>query len=562
MAKKRKITIRTVFLGICSVIIVGIGFGFLPEILGEDVKIQLQESLGENYYVIIWAFFGFVILVWLAVFFHENKEEISGETKSQIDFRSEFLKNLKQHYENRLNDKMMGELHFELKLKLKYTTKGTQPETVEDFFIITKEARTGGFDRFFKNFVKNLWRLLIIGEPGAGKSILLLRFGLNLIELAEKDHDFPIPILLDLKSWKDNNQTFQDWLEMNLPFISGSFTLSRTNAKVLAESNNLLLLLDGFDEIGEQYRNSCFKSLMVYLQKVKNSRKTSQPEVIICSRITEYEKAIDAPVFASVKIEPLTKYDVTKVLTPLVEKKNFPAAKRLNTVLKENQEWYAAITSAFFMHTLLNIAQHTRPEFEGNSKEALQREITETYIKIELDKVEKFRSNKVKRWLGWLAWNMKYLEGNVTFELVDLQPRWTKVKYIFNSIYSSLIFLIAFSVFNRSGNLLYGLSTSFFVSLLMTFGSNEIKPAELKALNLNKLSLRIILKGIVLGLIFSVINGFIFSFNSAFIFGALTGFTVGFLYFILTELTIEAQLPKVQNPYKRFISDLVMCYQT
>jgi len=155
---KKKITSRKIVLAICSILIVGIGFGFLPEILGEEVKTKLQEVLGENYYPIILGFFGFVIIVWLIVFFNENEveEEEIKEAKNKEDLRTEFLKNLRQLYEKRLHDKMLGEMNFEIKLNLKYTSQGTHPETVEDFFIIKNEIQAGDFDRFFKKYITRL----------------------------------------------------------------------------------------------------------------------------------------------------------------------------------------------------------------------------------------------------------------------------------------------------------------------------------------------------------------------------------------------------------------------
>ena len=43
--------------------------------------------------------------------------------------------------------------------------------------------------------------LLILGEPGAGKTITLLTLTRELVELAERDAGAPVPVVLDLGSW-------------------------------------------------------------------------------------------------------------------------------------------------------------------------------------------------------------------------------------------------------------------------------------------------------------------------------------------------------------------------
>ncbi len=54
--------------------------------------------------------------------------------------------------------------------------------------------------------------LLILGEPGVGKSTLLLHLAQQLVERAEQDNAQPLPILLPLTSWAVARPTFQDWL--------------------------------------------------------------------------------------------------------------------------------------------------------------------------------------------------------------------------------------------------------------------------------------------------------------------------------------------------------------
>lgn len=54
-------------------------------------------------------------------------------------------------------------------------------------------------------------KLLILGDPGAGKTTTLMELAEALITRAETQPDHPIPVLFDLASWKDSHQSLKDW---------------------------------------------------------------------------------------------------------------------------------------------------------------------------------------------------------------------------------------------------------------------------------------------------------------------------------------------------------------
>ncbi len=55
-------------------------------------------------------------------------------------------------------------------------------------------------------------KLLILGKPGSGKTTELLKLAEKLVERAEQDNNISIPVLLNLSSWKDVNQSIQTWI--------------------------------------------------------------------------------------------------------------------------------------------------------------------------------------------------------------------------------------------------------------------------------------------------------------------------------------------------------------
>ncbi len=54
--------------------------------------------------------------------------------------------------------------------------------------------------------------LLILGEPGTGKSTLLLQLAQHLVEQAEQDRTNPLPAIIPLSSWAVKRPRMEDWL--------------------------------------------------------------------------------------------------------------------------------------------------------------------------------------------------------------------------------------------------------------------------------------------------------------------------------------------------------------
>jgi hypothetical protein len=59
--------------------------------------------------------------------------------------------------------------------------------------------------------------LLILGAPGAGKSILLRQLALELLTRAEQDAEQPVPVIVNLSSWAINKGPLEEWLVDLLP---------------------------------------------------------------------------------------------------------------------------------------------------------------------------------------------------------------------------------------------------------------------------------------------------------------------------------------------------------
>ncbi|MDI2027772.1 NACHT domain-containing protein [Saccharopolyspora sp. TS4A08] len=98
-------------------------------------------------------------------------------------------------------------------------------------------------------------RLVILGRAGAGKTVLAHRLILALLE--DRPRTAPVPILLSLSDWNPRVHNLRTWLVGQLlrdhPFLEKRDRAGHRAAELLANDDWILPVLDGFDEIPQQY---------------------------------------------------------------------------------------------------------------------------------------------------------------------------------------------------------------------------------------------------------------------------------------------------------------------
>lgn len=148
--------------------------------------------------------------------------------------------------------------------------------------------------------------LLILGEPGSGKTISLLELADDLIAYAEQDITLPIPVVFNLSTWKGGRQTMFDWLVQEL---YDKYRVSKPLGKDWISNEKLLLLLDGLDEVRDDRRESCIQALNQFIQNYGNT------EVVVCSRIADYQRLSHRLRFrGAIKIQLLTDQQIEDYL--------------------------------------------------------------------------------------------------------------------------------------------------------------------------------------------------------------------------------------------------------
>lgn len=127
-------------------------------------------------------------------------------------------------------------------------------------------------------FDQMIGSLLITGDPGSGKTTALLELAKDLIERARADGVYPIPVVFNLSSWARKRLRFEEWL---IDELNTKYQVPVSLAESWVSHDELTLLLDGLDEVKEEYREKCVSA-------INDFRMEHMVNIVVCSRIHDY----------------------------------------------------------------------------------------------------------------------------------------------------------------------------------------------------------------------------------------------------------------------------------
>ncbi|MFI6744362.1 NACHT domain-containing protein [Nonomuraea sp. NPDC050451] len=184
-------------------------------------------------------------------------------------------------------------------------------------------------------------RLVIVGEPGMGKTTLAVQLLLQLLATRAADQAavadtqiVPVPVLFPVSSWDTTaHPRLHDWLAERLkcdyPALSAP-QLGAGAAAALAERGWILPVLDGLDEIPDDARAKMIEAL--------NASLTPDDQLILTSRTAEFAAAVTQagrPLNAAAVITPklLTPADAVGYLTACLPADPPPAWQQVLSAL-------------------------------------------------------------------------------------------------------------------------------------------------------------------------------------------------------------------------------------
>ncbi len=434
-----------------AIVVLTLLAGFVINLLTgrEDViKWQKDNNIETTYLLgaVIFIGLALIILTYFQIKYAENGEEKTLTENIEPDVKK-LYDSLKERYQKRYESKL--DERFEIKLEVSEDWDGRKTQTFKERY--DKDAKISEAFPRLKELFDTKDGLLIVGEPGAGKTVLLLKVALNLLEktnLADKE---PFPVIFNLASWNKDYADFGEWLKAML--VSGN-GLSKDFAERLLREKRFILLLDGLDELArneeaeaDQKRAACLESLNNYLDGEKT---------VICCRIDEFaamqkNTAQDAPVSAKVEVLNLTEAELLNALEHArnhADTKHHASAKTVGELLAKDEiaALRQILCTPFYFTIALEVFYKRLPAETNLPKDEkeLGTYLIEKYVERKLERTPNPNKFKVKRTRNWLKWLAQLMNRNeqVTFELADLQPRDMNFFLAFNVLFGITTFIL------------------------------------------------------------------------------------------------------------------------
>jgi DNA replication protein DnaC len=446
-------TLRPVILAaviIALSILINILVGMTSNKLGDYLQAKFGISTTALVYVLIFAL---PLLVLFTIYDASKKSEKEGSDISPQNIESEvekLLRSLKEGYQNRYEQKLDG--RFEITLEVSKDWNSRRPRVIKEKF--SSEANVGEAVEVINEAFKEKGSLLIVGNPGAGKTVLLLKLAVSLLDKINASGREAIPFIFNLASWSPKYERFEDWVKAAL---ESGYGLSKEFAEDLLRQERIVFLLDGLDELGRnedeklaaELRGELLKSLNQYLNRGK--------KVVICCRRDEFVqikrlRGQDAPVAAKVALLDLTKTQIENALLEAIHRTgdtghriDATSASHILEFLKQRRSKVLldVLRTPFYFTTALEVFDKSILDKDQlpNREDALKKYLLDKFIETKLNRTpnpNKFNPAKTRWWLTWIAIVLTSKQ-QIAFELSDLQIYHLETQ-VFHTIFTGVCF--------------------------------------------------------------------------------------------------------------------------
>ncbi|WP_414585976.1 NACHT domain-containing protein [Scytonema sp. PCC 10023] len=325
-------------------------------------------------------------------------------------------------------------------------------------------------------------RLLILGAPGAGKTTTLLELAKDLIERAEKKPVYPIPVLFNLSSWKDDHQSISEWLVAEL---NSKYGVSRKLGKEWVKQRQLLPLLDGLDELESKRQESCVNAINQLLEGEYHPQ-----YLVVCSRSQEYDNyEPKLQLNGAIYLQSLTNHQIHNYLIEVNH------ADLWQTINPDSELLDLVRTPLLLSITILAFQEISIDRWQQlpSTSDRIQ-ELLDAYVNrmlaqdIESKTYAKKKppnTRQTRMWLVWLAQQLQK-ESKTEFLIEEIQPSLLKIKAqkrmyrVISRLIYVLIFGLSFGLLGLYVALPYWLVGLFVVlSFRQSFG-DSLEKIELK----------------------------------------------------------------------------------
>jgi hypothetical protein len=155
-------------------------------------------------------------------------------------------------------------------------------------------------------------RLLLVGEPGSGKTMATYRL---IQHLDDCEGDERIPLLVNASAW-EGQENFNAFLIDYLCSEVG-YDAPKPFAEKLVEERQFWLVLDGLDEIPDELKESFCERLNAFLKQVD----WKKVAVVVTCRIYTYRKLPKLKLLGAFEMRPLDDPQLNSALETLCDKR-------------------------------------------------------------------------------------------------------------------------------------------------------------------------------------------------------------------------------------------------
>ena len=261
-------------------------------------------------------------------------------------------------------------------------------------------------------------KLLILGNPGSGKTTTMLDLAAVLIQRANGQSEQPIPVMVNLSSLQKANQSITDWLVNELRLKYG---VSHKLAQTWLVEKKLLPLLDGLDELPSERQEPVVQAINEWLQSGEGPRR-----LLVCSRLEEYELyAEKLALNGAVCLEPLTNEQLQAYLGSL-------GMESLWGTLQQDKDLLTLVRTPLLLSVSILAREGIDPLqwLQKQTTQARMDYLLDAYVERRLHEVVKSQkyqprqqptAKQTRHWLVWLARQLRE-QSEDEFLIEKMQP--------------------------------------------------------------------------------------------------------------------------------------------
>ncbi|MDB9528587.1 NACHT domain-containing protein [Oscillatoria sp. CS-180] len=304
------------------------------------------------------------------------------------------------------------------------------------------DANTSIADIFDRSDVGG--KLLILGNPGSGKTTTMLDLAAVLIQRANDQPDHPIPVMFNVSSWQRANQSITDWL---LSELKEKYGVSPKLGQTWLQTKTLLPLLDGLDELPATRQEPVVQAINDWLISGEGPSR-----LLVCSRREEYELyATKLALNGAVCLEPLTDSQLETYLRSLKAESLWTSLNG-DAALLELVRTPLLLSVSILAKDGIDLKQWQRQQ----TTQARMSYLLDAYVEQRLHETIKSReyppgqqptARQTRHWLVWLAKQLQ-AQSEDEFLIEKMQPTMlaTRSQRLFYGLIGGLILGLIFGL--------------------------------------------------------------------------------------------------------------------